>query len=118
MCYRPAAGELHKIMTLTAGSVSCGFSSTSPPKANPGILVTWGGGVTSEKMANRAMIHLSQGVRYHAKGYTALDWNLTSVDNDPLRALGSTPLYLHLPPIWGAVGGKLLDPLYSWATYG
>jgi hypothetical protein len=29
-------------------------------------------------------------------------------------AQGGTPFYLCLPLIWGAAGGDLLDPLYSW----
>jgi hypothetical protein len=64
-------------------------------------------------MANRAMVHLSQGVRHRAEGCVALGWNLASVVNDPLGAPGSTPLYLCLPPVWGAAGGDLLDPVFS-----
>jgi hypothetical protein len=69
-------------------------------------------------MANRAMVHLSQGVRHRAEGCVALGWNLASVNNDPLGAPGSTPLYLCLPPVWGAAGGDLLDPLFSWDQNG
>jgi hypothetical protein len=69
-------------------------------------------------MANRAMIHLSQGVRHCAKGYVALGWNLASVVDDPLGAPGSNPLYSCLPPVWGAAGGDLLDPLYLWDQNG
>jgi hypothetical protein len=42
-------------------------SPGSPPKANPGILIAEGD-KTSEKTANRAMFHLSQGVRHRAEG--------------------------------------------------
>jgi hypothetical protein len=45
ICYRPAARDLHKITSLTVGAVSCGFSSTSLPKANPGILVMGEGNI-------------------------------------------------------------------------
>jgi hypothetical protein len=62
--------------------------------------------------------HLSQCVRHHAKGCVALGWILASVVNDPLRAPGSTPLYLCLPTVWGAVGGNLLNPHYLWRHYG
>jgi hypothetical protein len=43
-------------------------------------------------MVNRAMVHLSQGVRHCAEGCVALGWNLASVVNDTLRASGSTML--------------------------
>jgi hypothetical protein len=69
-------------------------------------------------MANRAMVHLSQGVKHRAEGCVVLGWNLASVVNDPLGAPGSTPLYLCLPPVWGAAGGDFLDPLYSWDQNG
>jgi hypothetical protein len=62
--------------------------------------------------------HLSQGVRYCAEGCMALGWNLASVMNNPLRAPDSTPLYLCLPPVWGAADGNLLNPHYSWDHYG
>jgi hypothetical protein len=68
-------------------------------------------------MANRAMVHLSQGVRHRAKGCVAMGWNLASVVNDPLGAPSRTPLYLCLPPIWGAAG-DFLNPLYSWDQNG
>jgi hypothetical protein len=42
-------------------------------------------------MANKAMLHPSQGVRHRAKDCVATGWNLTGVTNDPLEALGSTP---------------------------
>jgi hypothetical protein len=80
------------------------------PKANPGILIAEG--VTAEKMVNRAMVHLSQGVRHHAEGCVALGWNLASVVNNPLEGPSYTPLYLCLPPVWGTVGGDLLDLLH------
>jgi hypothetical protein len=48
----------------------------------------------------------------------ALGWNLASVVNDLLRAPGSTPLYLCLPPILGAAGGDLLNPHYLWNRCG
>jgi hypothetical protein len=64
------------------------------------------------------MVHLSQGVRHRAEGCVALGWNLASVVNDPLGAPGRTPLYLCLPPVWGAGGGDLLEPLYSWDQNG
>jgi hypothetical protein len=72
------------------------------------------GGVTSEKMVNMAMIHLSQGVKQHTEGCMALGWNLASVINDPLGAQGSTLLYICLPLKWGTAGGDLLVPQYSW----
>jgi hypothetical protein len=53
---------------------------------------------------NREVVHISQGVRYRAKGHVALGWNLASVINNPLGALGNTPLYLFLPRIWGTAG--------------
>jgi hypothetical protein len=62
-------------------------------------------------MANRAMVHLSQGVRHRAEGCVALRCNLASAINNPLGAPG-------LPPIWGAVGGDFLNPLYSWDQNG
>jgi hypothetical protein len=42
---------------------------------------------------NRNRNHISQGRRHRAKGCVALGWNLAIVMTDPLRALGSTPLY-------------------------
>jgi hypothetical protein len=69
-------------------------------------------------MANRAIVHLSQGVRHRAEGCVALGWNIASVVNDPLGAPGRTPLYLCLPPVWGAAGGDFLYPLYSWDQNG
>jgi hypothetical protein len=54
--------------------------------------------VTLEKMANRAMIHLSQGVRHRADGCVALGWNLASVVNDPLGAPDSTRCTYALRP--------------------
>jgi hypothetical protein len=86
-----------------------GFPSKSKPWHS-----CCGEGVTSEKMANSIMVHLSQSVRHHAKGCTALGWNLTSVIDDPLMTQGSTLLYSCLPPIWGARSDDLLHPLYSW----
>jgi hypothetical protein len=71
-------------------------------------------GVTSGKIVNRAIVHLSQGVRHHAEGCMAVGRNLASVLNNPLWVPGSTPLYSCFPLIWGAAGGDLLDPLYSW----
>jgi hypothetical protein len=65
-------------------------------------------------MVNMAMVHLRQGVKHHTEGCMALEWNLASVINDPLRAQGSTLLYICLPLKWGAAGGDLLDPQYSW----
>jgi hypothetical protein len=62
--------------------------------------------------------HLSQGVRHRAEGCVALGWLLASVVNDPLGASGITPLYLCLPPVWGATDGDLLDPHYSWDRNG
>jgi hypothetical protein len=35
----------------------------------------------------------------------ALRWLIASVMNDPLGAPGMAPLYICLPPVWGAVGG-------------
>jgi hypothetical protein len=63
----------------------------TPPKANPGILVTEG--VISGKTANRAMVHLTPGVRPHAESCMAVGWNLTIVLNNPLGAPGSTLLH-------------------------
>jgi hypothetical protein len=48
----------------------------------------------------------------------ALGWSIASVVNNPLRALGSNPLYLCIPPIRNAAGGDLLYPHYSWDHYG
>jgi hypothetical protein len=62
--------------------------------------------------------HLTQGVRHRAEGCLALGWILANEVNDPLGAPGSTPLYLCLPPIWGAGGGNLLNPHYLWDHYG
>jgi hypothetical protein len=39
------------------------------------------------------------------------------VENDPFGAPGSIPLYLCLPPVWGAAGGDLLQRHYSWDYY-
>jgi hypothetical protein len=83
------------------------------PKANNGILITKGG-VTSGKTANRATVHLNQGVRHHAEGHMAVGWNSVYVLNNPLGVPSSNPLYSCLPLIWGAGGGDLLDHLYSW----
>jgi hypothetical protein len=41
----------------------------------------------------------------------ALGWLIASAVNNPLRAPGSTPLYLCLPPVWSAVGGNQLIPI-------
>jgi hypothetical protein len=68
-------------------------------------------GVTSEKMVNRAMVHLSPAVRPCAKGCMASRWILASVVNNPIRAPSSTQ---HLSPIWGAAGDDLLEPQYLW----
>jgi hypothetical protein len=66
---------------------------------------------------NGALVNLSHGVRHHAEGCVALEWNLATVVNNTLRALGSTPFYLRLPHVWGAVGGGgLLNPQYLWVT--
>jgi hypothetical protein len=48
MCYERAARELHKIMSFIVGAVSCGFSSTSLPKANPVIVVMGGGNIQKD----------------------------------------------------------------------
>jgi hypothetical protein len=69
------------------------------PKANPGALVMEK--VTNARMVNRAMDHLSQGVRHHAEDCVAL-----GVINNPLEAPSSTPLYLCLPPTWGMEDGR------------
>jgi hypothetical protein len=65
-------------------------------------------------MMNRAMVHLSQGVRHCAEGCVASGWNLASVITDPIGAPASTLLYLFLPLVWGTPGGDLLEPQYSW----
>jgi hypothetical protein len=62
--------------------------------------------------------HLSQGVRHCAEGCAPLEWNSASVMNNPLRKQNSSPLYLCLPSIWGAVGGDHLNSHYSWDRYG
>jgi hypothetical protein len=66
----------------------------------------------------RGTNHLSQGVRHHAEDCVALGWILAGVVNDPFGAPGNTLLYLCLLPIWGAVGGDLLNPHYLWGNYG
>jgi hypothetical protein len=44
--------------------LSINITVSYPPKANPGVLVEeW---LTSEWMANRAMVLLNQGVQHHA----------------------------------------------------
>jgi hypothetical protein len=42
----------------------------TPPKANPGVHVVVG--TTSKTITDRAMVHLNQGVRHHAKACVAL----------------------------------------------
>jgi hypothetical protein len=41
----------------------------------------------------------------------ALGWLIACVVNDHLGAPGSTPLYICLPPVWGAAGGDELIPI-------
>jgi hypothetical protein len=65
-------------------------------------------------MVNRAMVHLSQGVRHRAEGCVALRQNLARVDNGPFGESDSTLLYSCQPPTSGTVGGDILDPFYSW----
>jgi hypothetical protein len=64
----------------------------TPPEANSSVHVAER--ITFGKMANRAMVHLIQGVRHRAEDCVAPAWNPASVVNDPFGARGNTPLYL------------------------
>jgi hypothetical protein len=67
-------------------------------------------------MANRAMVHLRQGVRHCAESCMTLVWKWTWVMNYSLRAQDSVFYYLCLLPKWGTV--SLQVSINHGANYG
>lgn len=57
-----------------------------------------------------AMVHPRQGVRYQLRAKWKCGGDISAVCN-PLRATGSTPLYLWLPPMMVSGGGDCHFPI-------
>jgi hypothetical protein len=62
-------------------------------------------GVLSERIVNRETVHLSDGDE---------DCTALGLTQSPLGSTRLTPLNLQLPLTWGAKGGNVLEPRYSW----
>jgi hypothetical protein len=88
--------------------------SVSFQNPTPGILVTEG---VSSRMANRALVHWSQGVRHHAESCVALrQWEQCCKWS--LRGSEQHPSYVCLPRTWGSVSGECLVPWFLWNKCG